>query len=143
MILDMAFDMTNDRSTPLAAQVAIRRANSAYVQAFQAQNVARIAEQYSSRSHLVVAHSQLIVGQQAIRAFWQGVVDMGIYCAQRSTSEIQDNLRFTNEIGNYTLCRLQDEKIVDRGTYVALWQRLEERWQIRYEVWRSSWLDGA
>ncbi len=130
--------MTNDHSTPLAVQVAIRRANRDYVQAFQTQNVARIARQYTERCHLVVAHDQLVVGQQAIRAFWQGVVDMGIYCAERSTREIQNNLSFTNEIGNYTLCRLRDARTVDQGTYVALWQWLEERWQIRYEVLRSS-----
>ncbi len=122
-----------------SAQSAIVAANAAFVNAFLAHSATDIARHYRPQGRLLLSHVELITGQFAIRAFWQGVLDMGLSCTERTTMEWQSTATLANEIGTYVL-RYCDGTLADRGTYVALWQWGEDRWQIRYEVWRSSLL---
>ena len=131
--------MTDSRTPGCAAHRAIAQASAGFVAAFLAQDVQRIARHYTPQGRLLLSHVDLITGRPAIRAFWQGVLDMGISCAERTVVDWQNVDTLGNEIGTYTLCH-QDGTIADQGTYVALWQWTGNGWQIRYEVWRSSWL---
>lgn len=117
----------------------IVHATATFVTAFLAQDAPGIAHHYTSRGKLLLSHAELIAGRPAIQAFWQGVLDMGIYCAERTTVEWQSAATLGNEIGTYSL-RRRDGGLADQGTYVALWQWRADRWQIGYEVWRSNWL---
>lgn len=109
--------------------------NATFVDAFLARDAAAIARHYLPQGRLLLSHAELVAGRTAIRAFWQGVLDMGLYCTERTTLEWQNAATLANEIGTYVLC--SSEEVVDRGTYVALWQWRDNRWQIGYEVWRS------
>ncbi len=131
--------MSASQAPDCSAQRAIIYAAAGFVAAFLAQDATGIAHHYTLQGKLLLSHAELIVGRPAIQAFWQGVLDMGIYCAERSTVEWQSAAGLGNEIGTYIL-RRRDGDLVDQGTYVALWQWRASRWQIRYEVWRSSWL---
>jgi ketosteroid isomerase-like protein len=115
----------------------IATANAAFVAAFLADNATGIAHHYTPQGKLLLSHAALIAGRPAIQAFWQGVLDMGIYCAERTTVEWQSAAALGNEIGTYIL-RRRDGQLADQGTYVALWQWRADRWQIHYEVWRSG-----
>jgi len=120
-------------------QSAIVNANRGLLAAFLCQEATAIAQYYTPQGRLLLSHVELIRGQPAIRAFWQGVLDMGIYCAERATVDLQSAATLGNEIGTYVL-RRRDGSLADHGTYITLWQWQAGRWQIRYEVWRSSWL---
>lgn len=117
----------------------IAAANTEFVAAFLVQDARAIAHYYTPQGRLLLSHVELIRGRSAIQAFWQGVLDMGIYCAERATVDLQSVATLGNEIGTYVF-RRRDGHLADQGTYVALWQWQAGRWQIRYEVWRSGWL---
>ncbi|MCB0104934.1 MAG: hypothetical protein KDE53_03480 [Caldilineaceae bacterium] len=120
-----------------SAQCAIDLANYNFVTAFLAQNVYGATSHYAIQGRLLLSHVELISGRRAIQAFWQGVIDMGFYCAERTTVEVQSAATLANEIGTYVL-RRRNGQLADQGTYVALWQWSGQEWQIRYEVWRSN-----
>ncbi|MEZ4866949.1 MAG: hypothetical protein R3C14_36845 [Caldilineaceae bacterium] len=116
---------------------AIAKANRGVLAAFLVKDAPAIAQHYTPQSHLLLSHVEPISGRPAIQAFWQGVLDMGIYCAERTTVEWQSAATFGNEVGAYVL-RRRDGGLADQGSYVALWQWRVGCWQIGYEVWRSS-----
>lgn len=128
--------MTGSPTAVVPALCMPARVNVTYVEAFLAQDASAIARHYMPQGRLLLSHAELIAGRMAIQAFWQGVLDMGIYCAERTSVEWQNAATLANEIGTYVL-RDSEEQVVDQGTYVALWQWWDNRWQIRYEVWRS------
>ena len=130
--------MTVSQAPDGSAQCAIAYATASFVAAFLTQDATRIARHYTPQGRLLLSHVELITGQSAIQAFWQGVLDMGIYCAERATVDLQSAATLGNEIGTYVL-RRRDGHLADQGTYVALWQWQAGRWQIRYEVWQSGW----
>lgn len=131
----MSVAQTPDGSPPGA----IVAANATLVAAFLRQDAKAIAQHYTPQGRLSLSHVELIRGRPAIQAFWQGVLDMGIYCAERTAIELQSAATLGDEMGAYVL-RRSDGSLADQGTYITLWQWQAGRWQIRYEVWRSSWL---
>jgi ketosteroid isomerase-like protein len=118
---------------------AIAKANRGVLAAFLGQDATAIAHYYAPQGRLLLPHVELIHGRPAIQAFWQGVLDMGIYCAERTTVDWQCAVTFGNEVGAYVL-RRRDGGLVDQGRYVVLWQWRVDCWQIGYEVWRSGGL---
>lgn len=128
--------MTVSQAPDGSAQCAIAYTTASFVAAFLAQDATRIAHHYTSQGRLLLSHVELIAGRMGIQAFWQGVLDMGIYCAERATVDLQSAGTLGNEIGTYVL-RRRDGHLADQGTYVALWQWQAGRWQIRYEVRRT------
>lgn len=126
------------RAAQSAIAANIATANTEFVAAFLAHNATAIACHYTSQSKLLLSHVDLITGRLAIQAFWQGMLDMGIYCTERTTVEWQSAATLGNEIGTYVF-RRRDGQLADQGTYIALWQWQADRWQIHYEVWRSGW----
>ena len=117
----------------------IATANRGLLAAFLLQDATAIAQYYTPQGRLLLSYVELISGRSAIQAFWQGMLDMGIYCAERTTVEWQNAATLGKETGSYVL-RRRDGGLADQGIYVTLWQWQADRWQIRYEVWRSSWL---
>jgi len=115
---------------------AIAHANHQFVTALFAQNVHAIAHHYVPQGRLLLTKSEPIYGRFAIQAFWQGMIDMGLYCTARITLEVQSSADLCNEIGLYTF-RIDDGRLVEQGTYVTLWQWSGQAWQIRYDVWHS------
>lgn len=122
-----------------SAQTAVLVANEHFVNAFLVGDMQGIADHYTAQGRLLLSYTTLITGRLAIQAFWQGVLDMGLCCTERATSEFKSAALLGNEIGIYQLSH-RNGMLADRGTYIALWQCLDGLWQVRYEVWRSSLL---
>lgn len=108
-----------------------------FVHAFIETNAERIAGHYTQDGRLLPSHGKVITSRLAIRAFWQGVLDMDLVCLERTATEIQSEATIGHETGTYALCR-RNGQLVDQGTYIALWQWKEDRWQIYYDLWHSS-----
>lgn len=87
--------------------------------AFRDRNAQEIADHYTPGGRLLPAHSSSSTGRQAICAFWQGVLDMGLCCTERTAIEIQCAAAISHEIGAYVL-RLADGQPVDADLYSAL-----------------------
>ena len=95
------FDMTQamPNLTPTPLQATIMNANAHFVQAFTACNADAIARCYTQEGCLLPAQGSIITGRPAICAFWQGVLDMGLCCTARTTTDIQVEVTIGHEIG--------------------------------------------
>jgi uncharacterized protein (TIGR02246 family) len=136
----------NDRSTrrdPMAAEVtgdvrqAIAAVNRDFVNAFARGDAAGMGALYTTSGQLLPAHSDVVTGRQAIQAFWQAVMEMGIREATLETVELEAYGDSANEVGRYTL-RGDAGQELDRGKYVVIWKREGGQWKLHRDIWNSS-----
>jgi ketosteroid isomerase-like protein len=79
-------------------------------------------------------------GTDAIRAFWQGAMNMGIREAKLETVEVESREDLAYEIGKYTLT-IQPEgaqKTTAAGKYVVVWKSQEGRWKLHVDIWNPT-----
>src|SRR5919108_1767006 len=92
----------------------IEAANSQFVGAFKRGNAAAIAKLYTADAQLLPANSDFVRGTDAIRAFWQKVIDMGLGGASLETVEVDAHGDTAIEVGRYRLLAAGDTA-VDNG----------------------------
>lgn len=76
-------------------------------------------------------------GKQAIEAFWQGVMDMGIKNAKLDIVEVEQHGDTAIEMGQYTLSSA-DDQVMDTGKYVVIWKHEDGTWKLQRDIWNSS-----
>ncbi|MFC1715447.1 YybH family protein, partial [Candidatus Poribacteria bacterium] len=77
---------------------------------------------------------------QAVQAFWQGGLDMGIQKATLDTVEVQVRGDIACEVGEYTLViqPTADQTIKDKGKYVVVWKKRDGSWKLDVDIWNTS-----
>ena len=103
-------------------------------------DAAAIAALYTADARLLPTNFEIMKGTQAIQAFWQGGIDMGIKGATLETLEVQVKEDIAYEVGKYTL-KIQvsaDQTITDEGKYVVIWKRENDSWKLDVDIWNTS-----
>jgi ketosteroid isomerase-like protein len=116
---------------------AIAAANRIFMSAFARGDAAGLAALYTATAQLLPTHSEPVTGTQAIRTFWQTVIDMGIKEGTLETLELEDHGDTAHEVGRYTL-RGEAGQVLDRGKYVVIWKREGGQWKLHRDIWNSS-----
>jgi uncharacterized protein (TIGR02246 family) len=117
-------------------RAAIAAANQRFVGAFRQHDVAAMAQCYTENAQLLPAHSDFVKGRVAIQQFWQGILEMALQGAELETIEVEGFGDTAIEVGNYTLSG--DAGIADRGKYIVVWKREEDRWRMHRDIWNTS-----
>jgi uncharacterized protein (TIGR02246 family) len=118
-------------------RVAIEAADLAFAGAFGRGDSAGIAECYTADGQLLPTQSDPVVGKEAIQAFWQGVMDMGLKEVHLETVEVEDHGDTAIEVGRYTL-RAEGGQLADSGKYVVIWKNQEGLWKLHRDIWNTS-----
>jgi uncharacterized protein (TIGR02246 family) len=118
----------------------IRTANRSFMDVFKRGDAAGVAALYTPDARLLPPDSQMMNGTDAIRAFWQGAMKMGIKEANLETVEVEarDNLAY--EIGKYTLTiqPAGGPKTTAPGKYVVVWKSEGGRWKLHVDIWNAT-----
>lgn len=118
-------------------QAAITASHLQLIASFAERDGASIAAIYTEHGQLLPAYSAPITGQAAIRAFWEGCIDMGISMMQRMPLEVDCLTDTVNEVGEY-LFRNRQGRVVDVGKYVVIWKQQQGQWKIHRDIWTSN-----
>ena len=91
----------------------------------------------------MIIHScinQMLEGREAIQAFWQGGIDMGIKEGKLETVIVEAQGNAAYEIGKYTLIikPAGGPTITDKGKYLVVWKRQEGSWRLHADSWNTS-----
>ena len=78
-----------------------------------------------------------MTGRQAIQAFWQGAIDMGLKSATLTTTSVQGYGDAAVETGKYTLA-VEGGHQVDHGKYLVVWKQEGGSWKLYQDIWNSS-----
>jgi uncharacterized protein (TIGR02246 family) len=120
---------------------AIENGNLKFGKAVRQGNAAAIAALYTDDATLMPPNSEMITGKQAIEAFWQGGLEMGIRDAVLTTAEALGMGDLACEIGKYNI-KIQpavQATIEDSGKYVVLWKKQPDgTWKLHVDIWNTS-----
>jgi uncharacterized protein (TIGR02246 family) len=116
---------------------AIAAANQQFVEAFRRGDAGAVASLYTADGQLLPPHCGILTGREAIRAFWQGVLDTGLKEITLQTIEAKASGHFAVEIGRYTFLGA-DGRVADAGKYVVIWRRDLENWLLHQDIWNTD-----
>ena len=105
--------------------------------AFVSGEVGKVAEFYTEDGMLLPAGSDFIKGRQAIKAYWQYGIEMGIKSLKIDILEIEQHGDTAIEMSKYTLGGA-DGEMLDHGKGMVIWKNVGGNWQLHRDIWTSS-----
>ena len=123
--------MTVDVRTQLGS------ANKEFMNAFKRGDATAMANLYTPEAQLLPANSDFVRGTAAIRAFWQGVIDLGLKEASLETIEAEAHGDTAIEVGRYRLLAAGGA-VADSGKYVVVWKNDRGTWKLHRDIWTTS-----
>jgi uncharacterized protein (TIGR02246 family) len=124
-------------STQSDVRSQVEHGNQQFMAAFKAGDAASLSRLYTREAQLLPANSDVVRGTDAIRAFWQGALDMGLREATLETVEVDALGDTAIEVGRYRL--LADEGVqADHGKYIVIWKKDADRWKLHRDIWTTS-----
>ena len=107
----------------------IRRADDIFQANFNNGNAAGVAELYTGNAMLLPGGSDFVEGKEAIRNFWQGVMNMGIKNARLQIRETELCGDTAIEVGQYLLSG-GDQEELDKGKYIVIWKQEDGQMEV-------------
>jgi len=123
--------------TPTAVRDAIVTANETFMAAFSRRDAAELAASYTKDGQLLPPHSDIITGKQAIEAFWQSVMDMGITQITLESLQVEGEGHTAYDVGKVTLLGAGGQ-IIDTGKYVVVWKQEDNEWKVHRDIWNTT-----
>jgi uncharacterized protein (TIGR02246 family) len=115
----------------------IEAGNKEFTAAFKRGDAAAMASLYTPQGQLLPANSDFVRGTEAIRAFWQSVMDMGLKDATLETVEVEAHGDTAIEVGRYRLFA-GGGALADQGKYIVIWKNEGGRWKLHRDIWTTS-----
>ena len=116
---------------------AIGAANAKFMAAYNSGDAAAVAALYTEEGQLLPPNAGFMKGKEAIQAFWQGAMDMGIKSAQMEIDEVEAHGDTAIEVSTYTL-RGEGGQALDQGKYIVIWKREAGKWKLHRDIFNSS-----
>ena len=116
---------------------AIREADDAFEATFGRGDAAGMAALYTEDGMLLPTGSDFVKGRAAIRAFWQGAMDMGLTEARLEIVEVERQDDAVIEVGRYRLGTAGGD-VADEGKYLVVWKEEGGTWKLHRDIWNSS-----
>ena len=127
--------MTQSSSTEI--RDAIVAADERFTAAFGKGDAAGVAALYTESGQMLPPNSDFVTGKQAIQAFWQVVMDMGIKAAKLETVEVEGHGDTAIEVGKFAL-EGDEGQVLDAGKYIVIWKGEDGQWKLHRDIFNSS-----
>ena len=118
-------------------QQAISAVNRRFEAAFEQGDAAGVAGVYTSTARILPPNFEPMDGKEAIQAFWQGAMDMGIQAAQLETIELEIHGDTAIEVGRGTLY-VAGGQVADIASYIVIWKKEHNEWRWHRDIWNSD-----
>ena len=115
----------------------IRSANQNFEKNFADGDARGMASLYTSDGILLPPGAGVQEGSEAIKNFWQMVMDMGVKRAQLATVHVEREGETAIEMGNYKLSGAEGQRL-DEGKYIVIWKRQDGDWKLHKDIWNTS-----
>ncbi|MDQ1558552.1 MAG: hypothetical protein QOD32_1612 [Pyrinomonadaceae bacterium] len=121
----------------------IEKTNLKFAEIFGRGDAAGIAALYTADARLMPPDAPALSGTEAITAFWQGAMKMGIKAATLETIDVETSGGdLATEIGRFTLGMEVPggggERVEQSGKYIVLWKNDGGTWKIHADIWNAD-----
>lgn len=117
----------------------INKAIQKFMDAFRESDADMLASVYTENARLLPPDSEMLTGKDAVKDFWQGVMDMGVKEAALETVELEEGGSVVSEIGRYKLViENEGERAESSGKYVVVWKQEGEDWKMDIDIWNAN-----
>jgi uncharacterized protein (TIGR02246 family) len=127
--------MTQSTSTEL--RDAIAAGEKDFMATFSRGDAAGLAAFYTENGQVLPPNSDFVTGRQAIQAFWQGAMDMGIKAVKLEIIEVEGHGDTAIGVGKYTLSG-EAGQVLDRGKYIVIFKQVDGQWMLHRDMFNSS-----
>lgn len=122
-----------------ADREAIQKANADLVAAFNANDIDGIIPLYSAESLLMPPNSTSMRGPDAVRSFYQGLLNEGAVTLQMESEEINGHGPLALQSGSYVMVvNGKGRASRDRGKYLRVLRNTAGTWRIEKTIWSSD-----
>jgi ketosteroid isomerase-like protein len=122
-----------------ADREAIQKANTDLVAAFNARDLDSLITLYSAESLFMPPNNPSMRGPDAVRSFYQGLLDEGSATLTMASEEINGHGPLALQLGTYVLQSNGDGKASrDRGKYLRVLRNTAGTWRIEKTIWSSD-----
>jgi uncharacterized protein (TIGR02246 family) len=108
-----------------------------YIAAYNRGDAAGVASLFTRDGQLFPAFTGMVFNHEAIQAFWQGIMDLGIRSVSLETQETEVLSETCLEVGKYTMMGWKDQ-VLDIGKYIMIWKIETGSWRIHRYIWTTS-----
>ena len=108
-----------------------------FMAAYNQGDAAGLAALYTENGQLLPTSSDFITGRPAIQKFWQARMNPGVISVKLESVEIEAHEDAVIEVGVYSVQR-QENKVLDRGKYIAIWKLENGQWKLHRDIMNSS-----
>jgi uncharacterized protein (TIGR02246 family) len=116
---------------------AIAAADDRFMAAFNRGDAAGVAALYTEQGQLLPPNAGFVVGRDAVQAFWQGAMDMGIASAKIEILEVEGHGDTAIEVSKDSL-HAQGGEELDAGKFIVIWKRVGGEWKLHRDIYNSS-----
>jgi uncharacterized protein (TIGR02246 family) len=127
--------MTQSISTEV--RDAIAAANENFMAAFKKGDAAGLAALYTENGQVLPPNSDFVTGKEAIQAFWQALIDMGIKDLKLKTVEVEGHGDTAIEVSQYTIHGEGGQEL-GKGKYIVIWKQQEGQWKLHRDIYNSN-----
>jgi ketosteroid isomerase-like protein len=114
----------------------INEASQTWIKAYEARDAGRVSSVYGEEGMLLPPNADLIQGTEAIMNFWKGLLDTGAAIQLDNQETIADG-KLGYRMGLYKIFA-GDGAMLDRGKYVEIWKRSDDKWWLYRDIWNTS-----
>jgi uncharacterized protein (TIGR02246 family) len=119
---------------------AIASAIENFTGAFKRGDAAAVAAWYTTDATLLPPDNTMMKGRDAIQAFWQGAMSMGVSEAKLETLEVETRDDLAYEVGRFEMVMQPQggERVELTGKYVVVWKLEGEAWRMHVDIWNGD-----
>ena len=115
----------------------IASANKIFMNAFRKGDAPGMAALYTENGQVLPPNADFITGKQAVQAFWQAFMDMGIKEILLDIIEVEGHGNTAFEVSRFTL-KGEEEQILDQGKYIVIWKKENGQWKFHRDIFNSN-----
>jgi uncharacterized protein (TIGR02246 family) len=124
-------------STSTEVRDAIAAASANFMAAFKRGDAAGVAALYTENGQVLPPNRDLVEGKEAIQAFWQALLDMGIKEVRLKVVDVESHGDTAIEVSKYTIHGDEGQEL-DKGKYIVIWKNKEGQWKMHRDIYNSN-----
>lgn len=107
------------------------------METFKDGDAAVLSSLYTKDGKVLPPNAGIIEGKEAMQAFWQAVMDMGVKEAVLEIIEVEGHGDTAIEVSNFKM-KDTDGNVLDHGKYIVIWKRVDGNWKLHLDIFNSS-----